>query len=126
MLVIDGMNLDNYIIENKYSVNDAPEFGNSEYRDGWWKKHRDIVRHVIKGSVVLAFSTATEYNDFVRHINENIGVESDHSVTLYVNNLNTTKTISAYVTFATQTAIATHAYGMRPAFFSLTMAIEER
>ena len=126
MLLIDGRSFDDYIVTKSYDINEAPEYGNSEYRDGWWKKHRDILKHTVTGTVTFAFPSATVYNDFVEHLNDHIGAEGDHTLTLYVNNLNDEKTIQAYVTFTTRTAFSTPAFGQAPVFWALTMNIEER
>lgn len=126
MLSIDGMNLDSYLDTKKYTAQKSAEYGNSEYRDGWWKRHRDIVRYSIKATAVLSFPNATEFSAFLTHLNNNIGVEGDHSVTLYVNNTGATETISAYVEHTVKTAISTEAYGKQPVFFSVTLKMEER
>ena len=126
MFEINGVSYDNYIVENKYSVNDTEEYGGTEYRDGWWKKHRTVVRHVINGSVTLAFPNANAYNNFVDHMQANMEAEGAYGVELYVNNLNQIKSIWAYLTVTTKTAITTREYDHAPVFFSVTIKIEER
>lgn len=126
MFEINGVSYDNYIVEKKYSVNDTEEYGGTEYRDGWWKRHRTIVRHSISGSVTLAFPNANAYNNFVDHMQANGSEDNAYGVELYVNNLNQTKTIWAYLTVTTRTAIATREYSYAPVFFNVTIKIEER
>lgn len=126
MLKINGVNYDTYIVENKYSVNEVDEYGGTEYRDGWWKRHRTIVRHSVNGTVTLAFPSASAYNDFVDHMRANTHPEGVYSVEVYVNNLNQTKNIWAFLTVTTKTAIATKNYEHAPVFFSVTIKIEEQ
>lgn len=125
MFTIDGLNCDEYIVEKKYTVLDSPEFGGTEYQDGWWKKHRTIVRNRVTGTVTLAMS-ATDYSSFVSHIQSHEGVEGDHAISLFVNNLNAQKSITAYVKITANVAISTKAFGQDPVFFSVKLAIEER
>ena len=126
MFKINGVSYDAYIVQKKYSVNEVAEYGGTEYRDGWWKRHRTVVRHSIEGSVTLAFPSATLYNAFVEHMQNNMEIEGAYSVELYVNNLNQTKSIWAYLTPTTKTAIATREYDYAPVFFNVTIKIEER
>lgn len=125
MITIDGFDCDDYIVEKSYSVSEQPEFGGTEYKDAWWKKHRTVVRTRVSGTVVLAMS-ASSYDTFITHLQEHIGVEGDHSITLFVNNLNDTKTITAYVSITSKVAIATKNFDHAPAFFSVKLKIEER
>ena len=126
MLEINGVNYDRYIVQRRYSVMEVAEYGGTEFRDGWWKRHRSIVRHSISGSVTLAFPNADLYNGFVDDMQNGMDSEGAYTVELYVNNLNQTKTINAYLTPTTKTAITTYNYGLQPAFFSVTIKIEER
>lgn len=125
MITIDNFDCDDYIVEKSYSVTESPEFGGTEYKDAWWKKHRTVVRNRVAGTVGLAM-TASAYSAFITHLQEHEGVEGDHSITLFVNNLNTTKTITAYVTVTSKVAIATKNFDHAPAFFSVKLKIEER
>lgn len=125
MLVIDGLNCDDYIVTEKYSVFEQPEFGGTEYIDAWWKRHRTVVRNRVTGTVSLAMS-ASAYNTFITTLQANEGVEGDHSVTLFINNLNTTKTITAYIKVEGKVAISTKNFGQSPVFFNAKLKIEER
>ena len=126
MFKINGKSYDAYIVQNKYSVNEDDEYGGTEYRDGWWKRHRTVVRHSVNGTITLAFPSAALYNSFVDDMQNGKDVENAYTVELYVNNLNQIKTIQAYLKPTTKTAIATREYNLAPVFFSVTIKVEER
>lgn len=126
MLTIGDINYDDYVVISTYSANQVDEYGDTEYQDGWWKKHRTIARKRISATVTLAFKNAEDYNDFVANTLDDVGTDGDHTVTLYVNNLNQEVTINAYVAWETQTAIATPAFDSVPVFFNAVLTIEER
>lgn len=126
MFVLNGINYDDYLVMKKYKMNRTPEFGGTEYRDGWWRRHRQIVRYSINGSVTLAFPSAELYNGFVEHLNDSIGIEGDCRVAVYVNELNEVQTIRAFITPTSKEAIATKEYGYVPVFFNVTLKVEER
>ena len=107
-------------------MNRTPEYGGTEYRDGWWKRHRTIVRYSINGSVTLAFPNANAYNDFVDNMNESMGADGDYLLDVYVQETNTVERIKAYLTPTTKTAIATKPYNYAPVFFNVTLKVEER
>ena len=126
MFKINGVSYDEYIVEKRYTMNRTPEYGGTEYRDGWWKRHRSIVRYSINGSVTLAFPTAELYNAFVDAMQNGIGTEGDYTVEAYVNTTNMIHTFTAYLTPTTKTAIATKAYDRQAVYFNVTLKVEER
>lgn len=126
MFELNGTNYDDYVVWNKYKMNRVPEYGGTEYRDGWWKKHRSIVRYIVSGSVTLAFPTADLYNEFVDNLGASIRPEGDYLLDVYVQELNTVQRIYAYITPTAQTAISTKQYGYIPVFFNVTLKVEER
>lgn len=126
MFTLNGINYDDYVVSKKYKINRAPEYGGTEYRDGWWKRHRSIVRYSVNGSVTLAFPSAELYNDFVDNMRESMGAEGDYLIKVYVPELNVEQEIKAYLTPTAKTAIATKPYGYAPVFFNVTLKVEER
>lgn len=126
MFELNGISYDDYVVMNKYKMNRTPEYGGTEYRDGWWKRHRSIVRYSVNGSVTLAFPSAELYNDFVDNVQASMGAEGDFLIKVYVQELNVEQEIKAYLTPTTKTAIATKPYGYAPVFFNVTLKVEER
>lgn len=120
---INGTDYSRYVVIPKYKMQQSPVYG-GKYLDGWWKEHRDIVRYNITGSVTLAFKNATEYNDFVDHMQNVQGLEGDYTINAYVNNLNNNCEFQAYLTPTTKTAITP--IGLNPAYFAVTIKVEER
>lgn len=126
MFELNGISYDDYVVVKKYKMNRAPEYGGTEYRDGWWKRHRSIVRYSVNGSVTLAFPSAELYNDFVDNVQASMGAEGDFLVKVYVQELNIEQEIKAYLTPTAKTAIATKPYDYAPVFFNVTLKVEER
>lgn len=120
---INGTDYSQYVVIPKYKMQRSPVYG-GKYTDGWWREHRDIVRYNISGSVTLAFPTAALYNDFVDDMQRAQGAEGDYTVTAYVNNTNDNHEFQAYLTPTTKTAITP--IGLNPAFFAVTIKVEER
>lgn len=120
---INGVDYSQYVVIPKYKMNRAAEYGGTEYRDGWWKRHRSIVRYSVSGTVVLAFPTAALYNNFVDNV-QNVGDEGDYTIVAYINNTNENYSFSGYLTPTTKTAIKPA--DLDPAFFAVTLKVEER
>lgn len=120
---INGIDYSQYVVIKKYKMQRAAVYGGTEYIDGWWKKHRNIIRYNISGSVTLAFPTAALYNVFVDNV-QSVGSDGIYNVVAYVNNLNSNQTFEAYLTPTTNTAITP--IGLNPAFFAVTLKVEER
>ena len=120
---INGVDYSQYVVIPKYKMNRAAEYGGTEYRDGWWKRHRSIVRYSVSGTVVLAFPNATLYNNFVDNV-QNVGDEGDYTIVAYINNTNENYSFSGYLTPTTKTAIKPA--DLNPAFFAVTLKVEER
>ena len=125
MLVIDGINYDEHINTQTYSVMQADEYGGTEYVDGWWVKHRSVARTRITGKVELSFNNATDYNAFVANM-QSLNARGCHDVEIYVNNLNDIAYTDAYIAWETKTAISTAEFGRAPVFWYATLTIEER
>ena len=126
MLVIDNVNYDAKIDESTYSASLVDEYGGTEYVDGWWVKHRSVVRRRVSASIDLCFNNATEYNTFVSSMMSGLDADGAHSVEVYVNDTNAISYIQAYITWSTKTALATKAYDNVPVFWRVTLTIEER
>lgn len=121
---INNVDYSQYIVIKKYNMQISAEYGGTQYTDGWWRKHRNIIRHTISGSVTLAFPTAALYNDFVDNMQNGQGIEGDYNVLAYVNNTNDNREFQAYLTPTTKTAITP--IGLNPAYFAVTIKVEER
>lgn len=121
---INGVNYSQYVVIPKYKMQRVAEYGGTEYRDGWWKRHRSIVRYSISGTVTLAFPTAALYNAFVDVIEDGVGEEGDYTIVAYVNNTNGVNVFKGYLTPTTKTAITP--IGLNPAYFAVTLKVEER
>ncbi len=121
---INNIDYSQYVVVKKYKMQRAAVYGGTEYTDGWWKKHRSIVRYAVSGTVTLAFPTAALYNAFVDHMQNSIGNEGDYTIKAYINNTNNNYEFEGYLTPTTKTAITP--IGLNPAFFSVTLKVEER
>lgn len=125
MLTIDNVSYDDYVVTDSYDVQEDSEYGGTDYIDGWWKKHRSVVRTRVKGKVTLAMKPSV-YSTFIAALNSGAGVEGDHTVTILVQNTGATKTITAYIDTNAKTAISTPSFGSQAVFFNITLTIEER
>lgn len=121
---INGIDYSQYVVIKKYKMQRTAEYSGTEYQDGWWKKHRSFIRDRVSGTVTLAFPTANLYNDFVDNMQNGQGIEGDYTVYAYINNVNVNYSFSAYLTPTTNTAITP--IGLNPAFFAVTLKVEER
>lgn len=121
---INGTDYSQYVVLKKYNLQRSAEYGGTQYTDGWWKRHRSIVRYSVSGSVTLAFPTVALYNDFVDNMVYGISIEGDYGITAYINTTNENKSFRAYLTPTTKTAIKP--IDMNPAFFAITLKVEER
>lgn len=122
--MINNVDYSQYVVIKRYNMQRSAEYGGTQYTDGWWRKHRNIVRHTISGSVTLAFPTAELYNNFVDNMHNGQGIEGDYEVRAYVNNINDNCEFEAYLTPTTKTAITP--IGLNPAYFAVTIKVEER
>jgi hypothetical protein len=121
--MINNVDYSQYVVLKKYNLQRSAEYGGTQYTDGWWKKHRNIVRHSISGTVTLAFPTAALYNDFVTNM-QSVDTDGVYSVSAYVNNTNQGYSFNAFLTPTTKTAITP--IGLNPAFFAVTLKVEEQ
>lgn len=120
---INNVDYSQYVVLKKYNLQRSAEYGGTQYTDGWWKKHRNIVRHSISGTVTLAFPTAALYNDFVSNM-QSVDTDGVYSISAYVNNTNQGHVFNAFLTPTTRTAITP--IGLNPAFFAVTLKVEEQ
>lgn len=125
LIAIDNWACDDYIAAGSYNMSEAPEYGGTDYVDGWWRKHRTVVRKRVAGTVTLALNPYT-YTQLIDHLKSHESAEGSHSVLLYVSNANEMRTVDAYVTLSTTPAIATKAFNYQKVFFSVVLTIEER
>lgn len=91
------------INNNDYSHNLLDKFDVNEYKtytewiDGAMKKHKELTRQYIKGTLNLSL-TEKEFIQFMKDLS---AVKSDkmYNITVYVNNLAVEKSIYAYIEF---------------------------
>lgn len=114
---IDNTAYDSKVWRKKYSVNSKDLF--NEWVDGNYITHRNVYRRVVTGSVVLTFTSSADLDAFADLMAESV----THVVELYVNNLQETKTINAYIETSGKMALN---YQNTPGLWSLTLNIEER
>ena len=120
---INNVDYSQYVVLKKYNLQRSAEYGGTQYTDGWWKKHRNIVKHSISGSVTLAFPSADLYNDFVANM-QSVDADGLYNIGAYVNNFNDYYVFNAFLTPTTKTAITP--IGLNPAFFAVTLKVEEQ
>lgn len=120
---INNTDYSQYVVIKKYNMQRSADYGGTQYIDGWWKKHRSIVRHSISGTVTLAFPTVALYNSFVSDV-QSVDDDGVYDIVAYVNNLDSNETFEGYLTPTTRTAITP--IGLNPAFFAVTLKVEER
>lgn len=94
LLKINGTEYSKKLLSS-YNVNEYRTY--SEWIDGNMKKHKELTRVYVKGTLKI---TLTE-EEFVKFTNDLQAVKDDklYSIEVYVNNLLTTKSISAYLEF---------------------------
>lgn len=120
---INNVDYSQYVVLKKYNMQRSAEYGGTQYIDGWWKKHRNIVRYTISGSVTLAFPTDALYNNFVDNM-QSVNTDGVYSISAYVNNTNQNHVFNAFLIPTTKTAITP--IGLNPAFFAVTLKVEEQ
>jgi hypothetical protein len=125
MLTIDNISWDDYIVTTSYQINSVPEYSGTDYLDGWWKKHRTVVRRRVMGTVTLAMAPSA-YNGFVEALKMGESDEGDHDVTIYITNEDKERSIKAYIDVEGKAAIATPAFYRQKVFFNAVLTIEER
>lgn len=95
---INGTDITKHIIASTYNVNNIDDY--NEWKDGWHRKHRDVIRERVIGSFDLKFLKGTnDYSDFVSLV-ERAKVNGSITMQVYVSNKNIEKTIDAYCDFA--------------------------
>lgn len=72
-----------------YNVNETPYY--KQKRDGFGKKHRELIRSEVAGNFEMKLATEEEYQDFVDLLNESKDEEGRIPMEVYINNANRTK-----------------------------------
>ena len=89
MLVsINEYDISKHIVSG-YNVNETCYY--KQKRDGFGRKHRDIVRREVSGNFDLKIKTAEEYEDFVESVRRNTTHDGRIFMQVYVNNTNKVK-----------------------------------
>ena len=85
----------------KHSVNKAEEFSN--WTDGNWVDHQELVRTRVSGSVFLKFKKIADFNTFNSLLTSERNANGYYSVTVWVSNTQTSETINAFLTVSGDT-----------------------
>ena len=67
------------------------------WTDGNYNEHREIARTRIVGTLKLGFSDLTEFDSFRSLMASNRNANGYYPIQIYVNNLNSTESINAFV-----------------------------
>lgn len=118
---IAGTSFADHILSGSYKVNKKPI--SKDWKDANGKKHQQVIRTQILGSVDMFFRTEAEFLDFVETIEGNRSLNGTVLVELSVNNTGTDEVIEAFLTFEPVRAIdgAWNDYMLK-----YTLNIEER
>ena len=78
----------------RHAVNRDDVF--TEWVDGNWVNHREIVRTRIAGTVVLSFSREADFTMFMNLLTSAKNVNGYYPITVWCSNTNTAETIDAF------------------------------
>lgn len=88
----------NHVIAGSYNVNNEPMY--AEWDDANYIQHRFKQRDRVSGTFDMFFRTVSDYAAFKADIDANRSATNNSVVmTVAVNDLNTTKTINAYISY---------------------------
>lgn len=89
------------IVAPTYKVNQVPDY--DEWIDANRRKHRNIVRHTIKGTFTMKFASGQQYQTFLNALNTARSNNSDgdeaFDAELFVMNLNRSFTKTVYLSW---------------------------
>ena len=92
---VGSTDLTQYVDIQNFNVNSAEVY--ETWTDGNYVEHREISRSRITGKIKLGFKSTTELNDFLTTMSNNRNANGYYTITVHVNNLGSTSTISAFV-----------------------------
>lgn len=79
----------------EFKVNSSDVY--ETWTDGNFITHREIVRTRISGTFDIGFDDRTDLNSFLTLLSNNRNANGYYPIQIYVNNLNTTESINAFV-----------------------------
>lgn len=97
LFVINNTDLSNSILEGSYNINEHDE--SKTWTDGDYIEHRYGGRKRVEGSFSFRFLNVSQFNAFVDLMAAQKQTGDYYIVTLRVNNINTTKTINAFISY---------------------------
>ena len=99
LFVVNNKDFTPHITVPSYKVNDEEVY--EEWQDANYKTHREITRKQVNGSFKVLYDVVEELDDFFDTIETLKAASDDGSIemTVYLNNLHTTKTITAFVKY---------------------------
>lgn len=92
---VGSTDLTPYIDLQNFDVNSEEVY--ESWTDGNFNEHRVISRTRITGKIKLGFKDLTDFDNFRSLMSSNRNVNGYYSIKVYVNNLNSTETINAFV-----------------------------
>lgn len=98
LFTLNNVNYSTNIVAESYNVNQVNE--HETWTDGDYITHKYSGRTRVKGSFTLRFLTESDFAAFITNFEASRTSGHYHVVTLRVNNLNTSKTINAFLSYA--------------------------
>lgn len=92
---VGSTDLTPYVDVQNFDVNSEDVF--ETWTDGNYVEHREITRSRIIGKIKLGFKDLTDFNNFKSLMSSNRNANGYYPIKVYVNNLNSTETINAFV-----------------------------
>lgn len=80
-----------------YNVNETPYY--KQRRDGFGRKHRDLIRKEVAGSFEMKITSEEEYHRFVIALRDSKREDGTTPLEVYVNNIDDTKHGYFFVTY---------------------------
>lgn len=95
-LQIGSTDLTQYVDIQNVEINSTEVV--NKWTDGNYTDHEDVVGTRIAGTLKLGFADLTEFSNFKSLLSSNRNANGYYPIKIYVNNLNSTETINAFIT----------------------------
>lgn len=118
MFEIGNVDLTDYIARKTYKVNESDV--TSTWTDIRFKKHVNVIRKKVSGTFTANILNEIDFAQFVSAVASKVVTAS-----VFINNLNTTKTIEAYVSYTTEVVFKNSANNEDPGIFRVSIKLEE-
>ena len=99
LLVINGTNFTQHIKVPSYKVNKTYSY--KEWEDGNHVKHREVTRTKVSGNFTLLYDDISDLDGFFDTVETLQAASSTNAIemTVYLNNLHTVETITAFIKY---------------------------